>query len=133
MPDIFVPEDTTGYTSYYIEANNMGLIQKFARDMADSYRPMMKGTKSKETMARVMARDSSLLTAFVNYAAARGLPARWYYINKSRDLLINQIKACIARDLVGYETFIEILNEKDAAVARALKDLSEGKSPVIIR
>lgn len=133
MPDIFVPEDTTGYTSYYIEANNMGLIQKFARDMADSYRPMMKGTKSKETMTRVMARDSSLLTAFVNYAAARGLPARWYYINKSRDLLINQIKACIARDLVGYETFIEILNEKDAAVARALKDLSEGKSPVIIR
>lgn len=133
MPDVFVPEDTTGYTSYYIEATNLGLIQKFARDMADSYRPMMRGSKDKETMSRIMARDNSLLTAFVEYAASRGLPARWYYINKSRDLLINQIKACIARDLVGYDTFIEILNEKDPTVKRALKDLEEGKSPVRLK
>lgn len=133
MPDVFVAEDTTGYTSYYIEATNLGLIQKFARDMADSYRPMMRGSKDKETMSRIMARDNSLLTAFVEYAASRGLPARWYYINKSRDLLINQIKACIARDLVGYDTFIEILNEKDPTVKRALKDLEEGKSPVRLK
>ena len=133
MPDVFVAEDTTGYTSYYIEATNLGLIQKFARDMADSYRPMMRGSKDKETMSRIMARDNSLLTAFVEYAASRGLPARWSYINKSRDLLINQIKACIARDLVGYDTFIEILNEKDPTVKRALKDLEEGKSPVRLK
>lgn len=133
MPDVFVAEDTTGYTSYYIEATNLGLIQKFARDMADSYRPMMRGSKDKETMSRIMARDNSLLTAFVEYAASRGLPARWYYINKSRDLLINQIKACIARDLVGYGSFIEILNEKDPTVKRALKDLEEGKSPVRLK
>lgn len=133
MPDIFVPEDTTGYTSYYIEANNMGLIQKFARDMSDSYRPMMKGSRSKESMSRIMARDGSLLTAFVDYASAKGLPARWYYINKSKDLLLNQIKACIARDLVGYDAFIEILNEKDPAVAEALEDLRSGKSPVQIK
>lgn len=133
MPDVFVAEDTTGYTSYYIEATNLGLIQKFARDMADSYRPMMRGSKDKETMSRIMARDNSLLTAFVEYTASRGLPARWYYINKSRDLLINQIKACIARDLVGYDTFIEILNEKDPTVKRALKDLEEGKSPVRLK
>lgn len=133
MPDVFVAEDTTGYTSYYIEATNLGLIQKFARDMADSYRPMMRGSKDKETMSRIMARDNSLLTAFAEYAASRGLPARWYYINKSRDLLINQIKACIARDLVGYGSFIEILNEKDPTVKRALKDLEEGKSPVRLK
>lgn len=132
MPDVFVPEDTTGYTSYYIEATNKGLIQKFARDMAASYRPMMKGNRTREAMDRVMARDTSLLTAFVDYASRNGLPARWYYINKSRDLLINQIKAFIARDLVGYDAFIEILNEQDPTVSRALDDLNAGKSPVSI-
>ncbi len=133
MPDVFVPEDTTGFTSYYIEASNMGLVQKFAREMADSYRPMMKGVKTVENMERVMARDNSLLTAFVDYAARNGLPARWYYINKSRNLLINQIKACIARDLVGYDAFIQILNEQDAAVIKALEDLNAGKSPTRLK
>jgi len=79
MPDIFVPEDTTGYTSYYIEASNLGLIQKFAHEMAESYRPMMQGSRTLAQMERVIPRDNSLLTAFVNYAAAHGLPARWYY------------------------------------------------------
>lgn len=132
MPDIFVPEDTTGYTSYYIEASNLGLVQKFAREMADSYRPMMKGKKTVEQMNRIMARDNSLLSAFVDYAARNGLPARWYYINKSRNLLINQIKAYIARDLVGYDACIEILNQMDPTVKRALKELDEGNSPVKI-
>ena len=133
MPDIFVPEDTTEYTSYYIEASNLGLIQKFARDMADAYRPMMKGSKTLANMERIIPRDNSLLTAFVDFAANNGLPARWYYINKSKALLINTIKASIARDLVGYDAFIQILNEKDPTVVRALRDLNAGKSPILLR
>ena len=133
MPDIFVPEDTTGYTSYYIEASNLGLIQKFAHEMAESYRPMMQGSRTLSQMERVIPRDNSLLTAFVNYAAAHGLPARWYYINKSRDLLINTLKASLARDLVGYDSFIQILNMRDPAVNRALRDINSGKSPLVIK
>lgn len=132
MPDIFVPEDTTGYTSYFVEASNLGLVQKFANEMAESYKPMMKGEKSLEAMERVLARDNMLLTAFVGYAARHGLPARWYYINKSRALLINQIKAFIARDLVGYGAFIEILNRQDVTLRRALDELKAGHSPTSI-
>lgn len=133
MPDVFVAEDTTHFSGYYLEAVNLGLIQKFAREMAKSYRPMMKGDKSIAAMNRVIPRDQSLLTAFVNYAAQNGLPARWYYINKSRDLLLNQIKASIARDLVGYEACIEILNQMDPAVTRAINDLKTGKSPILLK
>lgn len=133
MPDIFVPEDTTQYTSYYIEAANQGLIQKFAREMADTYRPMMKGSKSMADMERVIPRDNALLTAFVTFAARNGLPARWYYINKSRDLLTSQIKASLARDLIGYDAFIQILNERDPAVERALLELRSGKSKINLK
>ncbi len=129
MPDIFVPEDTTGYTNYFVEASNLGLIQKFSREMAESYRPLMKGDKSIATMERVIPRDNSLLTAFVDFAARNGLPARWYYINKSRALLLSQIKAFIARDLVGYSAFIEILNRQDPTLHRAISELEAGNSP----
>lgn len=120
MPDVFVPEDTTGYTSYYLEAVNKGLINTFAQYMADSYRPMMKD-KSVESMMRILPRDNTLLQNFVSYAASKGLPARWYYINQSRSLLLNQIKGVIARDLVGYEGLIKILNQEDKTVSEALR------------
>ena len=132
MPDVFVPEDTTGYTSYYLEAVNKGLINTFAQYMADSYRPMMKD-KSVESMMRILPRDNTLLQNFVSYAAIKGLPARWYYINQSRGLLLNQIKGVIARDLVGYEGLIKILNQEDKTVSEALRLLEQGQSPVNIK
>lgn len=132
MPDVFVPEDTTGYTSYYLEAVNKGLINTFAQYMADTYRPMMKD-KSVESMMRILPRDNTLLQNFVSYAANKGLPARWYYINQSRSLLLNQIKGVIARDLVGYDGLIKILNQEDKTVSEALRLLEQGQSPVNIK
>lgn len=132
MPDVFVPEDTTGYTSYYLDAVNKGLINTFAQYMADTYRPMMKD-KSVESMMRILPRDNTLLQNFVSYAANKGLPARWYYINQSRSLLLNQIKGVIARDLVGYEGLIKILNQEDKTVSEALNLLEQGQSPVNIK
>lgn len=133
MPDIFVPEDTTGYTSYYINVANNGLIQKFAFSVADKYRDMLDGVKNIDRFLKVLPRDNTLLENFVSYAARNGVPARWYYINQSRDLLLSQIKAMIARDVLGYSAFIELLNEDDKAVDKAYTLLKEGKSPVEIK
>lgn len=130
MPDVFVPEDTTGMTGYYVEALNRGLVQKFAAKMAEIYRPMLGKDKTLANMERIIPRDNTLLSSFVDYAAGEGLPARWYYINQSRDLLLNQIKAVIARDLIGYDGFIRILNRKDNALETALKNLTEGNSAI---
>lgn len=131
MPDIFVPEDTAGYTSYYIESLNRGLIQQFAADFAEKYRPMLK-EKKLDALVRIMPRDNTLLNSYVNFAALKGLPARWFYINRSRNILLNQIKGVIARDLIGYDAFIEILNRNDATVKIAVSKLKEGKSPISI-
>ncbi len=132
MPDIFVPEDTTGYTSYYIEAMNKGLIQKFCHEMSEKYRPLMK-EKTLDYMNRIVPREDSLLNLFVDWAATQGLPARWYYINQSRDLLLNQLRAVLARDLVGYEAFIEILNTQDSTVEKAKNVLRTGQSKKLLK
>ena len=132
MPDIFVAEDTVGYTSYFIEALNNNFVQKYARYMADKYRPLLGKEKSKEALLRILPRDNTLIKSFADYAASNGLPARWFYINQSKQLLLNQIKAVIARDLLGYGAFLEILNDNDLTIKRALKELDEGNSPVSI-
>ena len=133
MPDIFVPEDTSGYTSYYVTVANMGLIQRFAYSVADRYRNMVGETKSIDRLMKVLPRDNTLLENFVSFAVKNGVPARWYYINQSRALLLEQIKAMIARDVLGYPAFIELLNQSDPAVKKAIKVLDAGESPVDIK
>lgn len=131
MPDIFVPEDTTGITQYYMEALNRGLIQKYSYKVAEIYRKMLK-EKTLEELLRILPRDNTLLNNFVSYAAENGLPAQWYYIRKSRDLLINQLKAVIARDILGYNEFLQVLNLEDITVKKAVMELMNGHSPVVI-
>ena len=132
MPDVFVPEDTTGFSSYYMNVMNNGLIQKYAFSVADKYRQMINGSKDVNRLLKILPRDNTLLNNFVDFAVENGVPARWFYINRSRDLLLNQIKAMIARDVVGYPAFIELLNEQDVTVGTAIDLLNEGKSPINI-
>ncbi|MDE6009928.1 MAG: S41 family peptidase [Muribaculaceae bacterium] len=132
MPDIFVPEDTTGITSYYFQVSNAGLIRQYAYKVAQSYREVLRNAKTAAQFKKVLPRDNTLLEGFVEYAAANGVPARWYYIRKSQDLILSQLKALIARDTLGYATFVEVLNENDPTIREALRSLEAGESPVVI-
>lgn len=133
MPDIFVPEDTTGLTSYYLQVANSGLIRQYAYKVAQSYKEVLRNTKNIAQLKKVLPRDNTLLEGFVDYAAANGVPARWYYIRKSKDLILSQLKAVIARDILGYSAFIEMLNETDPVVSKGYDLLRSGQSPTLIK
>ena len=132
MPDVFVPQDTTGYTTYYINVMNQGLVQKFSFDLTDRYRSLLSNISTTDQLLKVIPGDDMLLSNFVDFAAAKGEPARWYYINQSRRLLLQQLKAVIARDALGYRQFYEILNQGDPVILKAIQLVNTGKSPVQI-
>lgn len=123
MPDIFVPEDTTGYSSYYVNVSNKGLLTKYALSVAEKYHDVTKNVKTLEELERVIPRDQTLLEGFVDFAARNGVPARWYYINKSRNVLLNILKAQIARNVLGYNGLIQELNKHDVTVRKAIEVL----------
>lgn len=130
MPDVFVPEDTIGYTSYYVNVSNSGLIQQFAYEFADKNRSRLASAKTLSRFLADMPSDDLILQDFVDYAASKGIPARWYYINQSRNLILRNLKAVIARDILGYPAYIEMLNQDDATVKRAIKALQNNESPL---
>lgn len=133
MPDIFVPNDTSGITSYYINIANAGLLQKFAFDYVDTNREALKSTASVAELLRSLPSDDVLLRQFVNFAARNGVQARWYYINISHDLIVNQLKALIARDALGYNAYFEIVNRMDSNVLRAVSELLNGTAAFPIK
>lgn len=128
VPDIFVPRDTTGISSYYIEVANAGLIQQFAFKYVDTNRKTLSLMKDYKQFLRMEPAADVILNDFVSFASQRGVPARWYYINQSRDIIVNYIKALVARDIFGNESFYPIINRNDKTVEAALKAFNKHKA-----
>lgn len=129
VPDVYVPNDTTGISDYYVKVFNAGLFQKFAFSYTDTHRKALGSSLTTDELLSKLPADDSLLNEFVNYASREGhIPARWYYINQSRDLIVSILKALIARDVLGTSAYYEVINRSDTTVTEALRQLSGGKA-----
>lgn len=128
VPDIFVPRDTSGITSYYVEVANAGLLQKFSFKYCDINRDALLKMKDYKQFLRLLPADESLLKDFADYAQKNGIAPRWYYINQSRDVILTNVKALIARDIFGNGALYPILNRNDETVQAALKALNKHKA-----
>ena len=125
MPDLFVPNDTTGLTSWYLTVANAGLIHRFSFEFADLNRAELSNHGTLDSLLKALPDDDYLLQAFVNYAQENGVAPRWYYINISRPMLVNQLKAFIVRDLLDMSDFYRVWNTDDPVIDKALRELSK--------
>ena len=127
VPDIFVPNDTTGITTYYRAVANLGLLQQYVYTYVDINRDQLKNVKTVKQLMGMMPSDDALTYDFVRYARDNGVPMRWYYINLSRSLIARQLRALVIRDVLGSEEFYRYYNRTDNTVNAALKALNDGK------
>lgn len=127
VPDIFVPNDTTGITTYYRAVANLGLLQQYVYTYVDINRDQLKNVKTVKQLMGMMPSDDALTYDFVCYARDNGVPMRWFYINLSRSLIARQLRALVIRDVLGSEEFYRYYNRTDNTVNAALKALNDGK------
>ena len=127
VPDIFVPNDTTGITTYYRAVANLGLLQQYVYTYVDINRDQLKNVNTVKQLMGMMPSDDAMTYDFVCYARDNGVPMRWYYINLSRSLIARQLRALVIRDVLGSEEFYRYYNRTDNTVNAALKALNDGK------
>ena len=128
VPDIFVARDTAGITSYYIEVANANLLQRYAFNYCNKHRAALGKLDNYTHLLNMLPSDDDLLKDFVDFAARNGVAPRWYYINRSRQLLLTHIKAFIARDIFGNQGFYPIYNSTDKTIQEALKAMNRHKA-----
>lgn len=133
IPDVFVANDTTAITSYYLQVVNAGLMQKFAFSYADRHRANMRNAKTVAQLNTMLPSDDILLREFVDYTTSQGVAPRWYYINISRPLIVSYLRALIARDVVGAEAFYHVINRDDNVILRALDEINRGNAAIPIK
>lgn len=127
MPDIFVPQDTSDYTSYYKMAAMQGLLVKFAFDYTDNNRPRLKEYTDTESLEKYIKRQG-ILEQFARYADERGLKRRNNMLYRSRALFEEALYGNIIYNMLGMEPYLKYLNATDPAVLRAVEVLEREES-----
>lgn len=127
MPDIFVPQDTTGMTSYFRMAANRGLIIRYTFDYTDQNRSTLQKCDTPEKMEAYL-KGQNLLNKFAAWAEKKGLKRRNNLMMKSRRLFEMSLYGNIIYNMLGMEAYVEYLNESDKTVLKAVEILEKGES-----
>ena len=123
-PDIFIPEDTLGITSYYKEASMTGLILQFAFTYTDDNRIKLNNFKEMTELAKELVRQNTV-EKFAVFADKNGLRRRNLMIRKSHKLLERYINSRIIYNMLDDEAWTEYLNQDDPVIAASLKVFRE--------
>lgn len=120
MPDFFVPADTTGYSPYFSKITQKGFVYQFALDYADTRRNELSKLTSYDEFEQYFRR-TNVLQLFVEYAEKKGVKSNPADLKISADIIDNQIKAYIARNIIGEEGFYPIIKNIDKTLLEAIQ------------
>lgn len=125
IPDVFVPMDTIGMTSYFKEAYTRGLIAKFSYIFVDNHRSDLLHLNSTDDVVRYIHR-ADVVEQFARYAEREGLKRRNLMIQRSHLLFERQLLQGIISDAYSSARAIVFTNTFDPTVLKALDILRDG-------
>lgn len=127
MPDIFIPVDTAGYSSYVSKLISKGIINRFAFNYVDARREKLKSSYKNASDFSDKFPVQPVLKDFIKFAEKEGVDFRKDEYEISSSLITNQILALMGRALYGNDGFYTIINKNDKGVKKAIELLSKNK------
>ena len=135
MPDIFVPQDTTGVTSYLSTVIGRGLTIQFTFQYTDNNRKKLSEYETEEELLNYLRRQG-LVEQFVRFADSKGVKRRNILIQKSYKLLEKNIYGNIIYNMLGLEAYLQYFNKSDSTVNKGIEILEKGeafpKAPIAV-
>lgn len=123
MPDEFVPIDTTGYSLYFSKIVQKGLTYRFALNYVDENRETLHQFSTVEALEAYLTKEH-IMSQFIRFADKEGVAKDKQGLKASGDIIETQVKAYIARNMLGEAGFYPIIQEIDNTMQKAV-DLSE--------
>lgn len=124
MPDLFVPIDTTMYSTYYRDLVAKGVINRFAITYVDAHRKSLRAEyPDGETFDRGFTFTPEMLDEVVALGRADSVMPDSAMLEKSRPLIATIVKGLIARDLFESTDYFRVVNPALSPSYRAALDL----------
>ena len=127
MPDIFVPQDTTGMTSYFRMAVNRGLTIQFSFQYTDRNRQKLQNYTNAEDLLKYL-KTQNILEKFAQFAESKGLKRRNILMYQSKELFDRNLYGNIIYNMLNMEEYLKYLNQSDKTVLKALEILEKEES-----
>ena len=122
MPDYFIPIDTTKLSRYISELLYKNIINDFALEYVNKNRANLKYASAKEFNQGFVV-SAPLVNELKAYANKNNIKTKANDFEKGLDVLSNQLKAYIAKDIFNQEAWFLVKNSHDDACKRALLQL----------
>lgn len=120
-PDFHVSIDTFGLTKMFIKIVNDGLINDFGFEFSDQNRALI---RSKYADYKRFASDGSIsetiFKSFTTYLSRKGFNTKDKSLLISKNLIVNRLKAYVARNIWNNDAFYYIVSTNDKVVKEAL-------------
>lgn len=127
IPDIFIPRDTLGMTSYFKEAYMQGLIYQYAYVYTDENRKRL--DKLGELNPTIdFLKKQNIVEKFASFAEKNGLKRRNLMIRKSHALFEQYLLNNIISDQLGISAAVQYINRTDPAVLKAVDLIERGNA-----
>jgi len=120
IPDFFVPLDTTGSSNYFNQIFRRGLVYSFAYSYADQHRDVLSTFTNAGEFESYLDKEKAM-NDFITYAEEKGVKKDPAGLKDSREIIDTQLKAYIARNIIGEEGFYPIIQQIDKTLLRAIE------------
>jgi carboxyl-terminal processing protease len=128
MPDLFIPSDTGGITSYFNNVTrNSNILYLYALKYSDTNYDKLSSFQTYQELHAYL-QQQPLLTDFTDFAASQGVKKRPTLINISAKLIETHIQSYIVRNFFDDKGFYPIFFKDDETIRQAVKVIQEGKS-----
>ena len=125
MPDIFVPYDTTGYTSYYEQLYYSGALYLFTIDYSTKNQDKFKSFNNYKALHEYL-KQQPLLDELADYAAEKGIKKRPTLMAISKNLIETRLHAFIIRNFFNNEGFFPVYLQNDNTLNKAIEVIEKG-------
>lgn len=128
MPDVFVPADTSRFSTYYRDLVAKGVMIKFTLNYIENHRKdLLKAYPTQEAFAAHFEPTEAMIQALQAQGDKDGVPFNQKDWDTSREIILANLKGLMLRDLYDNGIYVRATNPLSADFKEAVELISDKK------
>lgn len=123
-PDIIVEINNKNIPEFFFKLVNQSILYQFAFTYSDKNRAFLSTFKSWKELDNYLQK-SNIYNEFIKYSTEQGIQSTKNEQDKTKDLILNHLRAYIVRNIFNDEGFYTIILERDETLKKALEMLKK--------